>query len=77
MALPLVIWDSAPVSQGFPVSAFLEQKETNMIVHRLTNHVKPGKQEEAPLREPKEIIAEIVALDVESAKILKGIRGIL
>ena len=35
----------------------------------------PNKAEEAPLREPEEIIAEIVALDAESADILKGIRG--
>ncbi len=37
----------------------------------------PNKEEEASLREPKEIIAEIVALDLESAEILEGIRGIL
>ena len=29
------------------------------------------------LREPEEIIAEIAALDAESAEILKGIRGML
>jgi len=37
----------------------------------------PNKAEEAPLREPEEIIAEIVGLDVESAEILKGVRGML
>ena len=34
----------------------------------------PNKAEEAPLREPEAIIAEIAALDAESAKILEGIR---
>jgi type I restriction enzyme M protein len=33
--------------------------------------------EEAPLREPQEIIAEIEALDKESKEILEGIRGML
>ncbi|MCP5316228.1 MAG: N-6 DNA methylase [Chromatiaceae bacterium] len=37
----------------------------------------PNKAEEAPLREPEEIIAEMVALDAESAEILEGIRGML
>lgn len=37
----------------------------------------PNKAEEAPLREPEEIIAEIVALDAESAEILQSIRGML
>ncbi len=37
----------------------------------------PNKAEEAPLREPQEIIAEITALDAESPKILDGIRGML
>lgn len=37
----------------------------------------PNKEEEAPLREPQEILAEIVTLDVESAKVLEGIRGML
>ena len=37
----------------------------------------PNKAEEAPLREPEEIIAEMVVLDVESAEILEGIRGML
>ncbi|WP_177418246.1 N-6 DNA methylase [endosymbiont of Lamellibrachia barhami] len=37
----------------------------------------PNKAEEAPLREPEVIIAEIAALDVESARILEGIRGLL
>ena len=37
----------------------------------------PNKAEEAPLREPEEIIAEMVVLDVESADILEGIRGLL
>ena len=37
----------------------------------------PNKEEEAPLREPQEILAEIAALDAESADVLDGIRGIL
>ena len=37
----------------------------------------PNTPEEAPLREPEVIIGEMVALDVESAKILEGIRGML
>ncbi len=37
----------------------------------------PNKAEEAPLREPEEIIAEIAALDAESAKILENIRRML
>ena len=37
----------------------------------------PNKAKETPLREPDEIIAEMAALDAESADILKGIRGIL
>ncbi|MFC1544590.1 N-6 DNA methylase [Gemmatimonadota bacterium] len=37
----------------------------------------PNKAEEAPLREPQEIIEEIAALDAESAEILDGIRGII
>ena len=37
----------------------------------------PNKAEEAPLREPQEILAEIAALDAESAKVLDGIRGML
>lgn len=37
----------------------------------------PNKAEEAPLREPEEIIAEILALDAESADILEDIRGML
>ena len=37
----------------------------------------PNKEEEAPLREPQEIIAEIIALDAESAEILEGIRRML
>lgn len=37
----------------------------------------PNKAEEAPLREPEVIIAEIAALDKESVKILEGIRGLL
>jgi len=37
----------------------------------------PNKEEEAPLREPQEILAEIAALDLESAKVLEGIRGML
>ncbi len=37
----------------------------------------PNKAEEDALRDPTEIIAEIVALDLESAGILQSIRGIL
>ena len=37
----------------------------------------PNKAEEAALRDPKEIIAEIAALDAESAAILKGIEAML
>lgn len=37
----------------------------------------PNKAEEAPLRDPKEIIDEIVALDTESADILENIRVML
>lgn len=37
----------------------------------------PNAPEEAPLREPEEIISEIAALDAESADILEKIRGIL
>lgn len=37
----------------------------------------PNAAEEAPLREPEEIIAEMAALDVESAKVLESIRGML
>ena len=37
----------------------------------------PNREEETPPRAPEEIIAEIAALDAESAKILKSIRGML
>ncbi|MCD6526861.1 MAG: N-6 DNA methylase [Desulfuromonas sp.] len=37
----------------------------------------PNKEEEASLRDPQEILDEIVVLDAESAKILAGIRGLL
>ncbi|HRI76629.1 MAG TPA: N-6 DNA methylase [Alphaproteobacteria bacterium] len=37
----------------------------------------PNKKEEAALREPEEIIAEMIALDAESAGILENIRGML
>ncbi|MEW4983752.1 MAG: N-6 DNA methylase [Cycloclasticus sp.] len=37
----------------------------------------PNAEEEAPLRDPQEILAEITALDAESAKLLEGIRGML
>jgi type I restriction enzyme M protein len=37
----------------------------------------PNKPEEAPLREPEAIIAEMAVLDAESAKILEGIRRML
>ena len=37
----------------------------------------PNKAEEGALRDPQDIIAEIAALDAESAGILEGIRGLL
>jgi type I restriction enzyme M protein len=37
----------------------------------------PNKAEEAALRDPQDIIAEMAALDAESAEILEGIRGML
>lgn len=37
----------------------------------------PNKAEEAPLRDPQEILTEIAALDAESAMVLAGIRGML
>jgi type I restriction enzyme M protein len=37
----------------------------------------PNKGEEAALRDPQEILAEIAALDAETAEILDGIRGML
>jgi type I restriction enzyme M protein len=37
----------------------------------------PNKEEEAPLRDPQEILDEIAALDAESAEILAGIREIV
>ena len=37
----------------------------------------PNKEEEAPLRDPQEILEEIAALDAESAKVLDGIMGML
>jgi type I restriction enzyme M protein len=37
----------------------------------------PNTPEEAPLREPQEILKEIAVLDAESAKVLDGIRGML
>ena len=37
----------------------------------------PNKEEDAPLRDPQEILAEIASLDAESAKVLDGIRGML
>lgn len=37
----------------------------------------PNQKEEAPLREPREILAEIAALDAESVKVLDGIRGMV
>lgn len=37
----------------------------------------PNKSEDAPLREPQEILKEIAALDAESADVLEGIRGVL
>jgi type I restriction enzyme M protein len=38
---------------------------------------KPNKAEEDALRDPQDIIAEIVALDLETAGILESIRGML
>jgi type I restriction enzyme M protein len=37
----------------------------------------PNKAEDDALRDPQDIIAEMVALDAESAEILEGIRGML
>jgi len=37
----------------------------------------PNKVEEDALRDPKDIIAEIAALDLESAGILEAMRGML
>ena len=37
----------------------------------------PNKAEDVALRDPKDIIAEIAALDAESADILESIRGLL
>jgi type I restriction enzyme M protein len=37
----------------------------------------PNKAEDDALRDPRDIIAEIVALDLKSASILEGIRGML
>ena len=37
----------------------------------------PNAEEEIPLRDPQEILAEIASLDAESAKVLDGIRGML
>lgn len=37
----------------------------------------PNKAEEAPLRDPKDIIDEMLALDAESAEILRGIRELV
>ena len=37
----------------------------------------PNKEEDAPLREPQEILDEIAVLDAESAEILSGIRGMV
>ena len=37
----------------------------------------PNTPEEAPLRQPEEIIKEMAALDTQSTKILDGIKGML
>ena len=37
----------------------------------------PNKAEERRLRDPQEIIAEMMALDLQSANILENIRGML
>jgi len=37
----------------------------------------PNAPEEAPLREPQEILTEIATLDAESAKVLDEIRGMV
>ena len=37
----------------------------------------PNAPEEDPLRDPQEILAEIAALDAESAEILETVRGML
>jgi type I restriction enzyme M protein len=37
----------------------------------------PNKKEDAPLREPQEILGEIAMLDKESAEIIKSIKGLI
>ena len=37
----------------------------------------PNREEQEPLREPEDIIAEIAALDAESSEILESIEGML
>ena len=37
----------------------------------------PTKKSETELRDPKDILAEIAALDAQSAELLKSIRGML
>ena len=37
----------------------------------------PNAEEEAPLRDPQEIMTEMAALDAESAEIIEGIGGLL
>ena len=51
----------------------------NMILHGIDapNILHPNAPEEAPLREPQDIIKEMAALDAEAAEILDGIRGML
>ncbi len=49
----------------------IDQKTSDLSVKN------PNKNDEVVLREPEVIIAEIAALDAESAKVLDGIRGML
>ena len=51
--------------------ADVDQKSFELFVKN------PNKAEEAPLREPKEILKEIAELDVESKEILKNIKSML
>jgi len=51
--------------------ADIDQKSFDLSVKN------PNKAEESSLREPQEILDEIVDLDAESAEILAGIRGLL
>ncbi|MDC9727911.1 MAG: N-6 DNA methylase [Methyloprofundus sp.] len=64
--------DFADSEQSWAVNAEeLDQSTFDLSVKN------PNQEEEAPLREPQEILSEIAALDVESAKVLASIRNLL